>query len=203
MDEPEVHAPHHPHGGPPRWLEWVTSVSALVVSVTSIIIAVHHGDTMEKLVTANSLPYLTAAMSDATLQGDDRLSLDLTNSGVGPAHEQSLKVQVGDRYVTSVGDLVAAIVGPQEAAAANAVLRAYKNTQRERFIAANATQLVFRIDKTEANARYWALLDASAAKSWHYEVCYCSVFEECWVVRDEARKRVKQCRRDEAHEFTP
>ena len=202
MEGPEVHAPHHPHGGLPRWLEWVTSVSALIVSVTSIVIAVHSGNTMERLVTANSFPYLWVGNSDVTPAGQHVLSVDLTSSGVGPAHEKSFRLKVGDHYATSVPDLVATVVGPQEAAAANAVLHSYKNVVPDRFIAANASQFVFRIDKTEANARYWDMLDKSA-NNWRYEFCYCSVFEECWAVNDNARKPVKECRRDERNEFTP
>jgi hypothetical protein len=202
MEQPEIHAPHHPHGGLPRWLEWVTSVSALVVSVTSIVIAVHSGDTMQKLVTANSFPYLEAGPSDATPEGVDRLSIDLLNRGVGPAHEQSLKIKVGDRYVTSFPDLVTAVVGPQEGPAAVKVVRAYRNSQPTRFIPGNTSQFVFQVLKTDANARYWDMLDHSAP-GWRLEYCYCSVFKECWTVTDTDRKPIKQCVRDEPHEFTP
>jgi hypothetical protein len=202
MEQPEIHPPHHPHGGLPRWLEWVTSVSALIVSVTSIVIAVHSGNTMERLVTANSFPYLWAGSSDITPEGKKTLSVDLNSSGVGPAHEKSFKIKVGDHYATSVADLVATIVGPGDAAAANTVIHAYMNVVPDRFIAANASQFVFRIPRTDENARYWDMLDKSA-NDWHYEFCYCSVFEECWQVRDTERKPIKRCVRDEPHEFTP
>ena len=177
-------------------------MSALIVSVTSIVIAVHSGNTMERLVTANSFPYLWASNSDATPEGAARLSVDLSSSGVGPAHEKSFKIRIGDHYATSVADLVATVVGPKEAAAANAVIHPYKNVVPDRFIAANASQFVFRIGKTEANAHYWGMLARSSA-NWHYEFCYCSVFEECWAVNDNARKPVTECRRDEPNEFTP
>ena len=37
----------------------------------------------------------------------------------------------------------------------------------------------------------------------HIDFCYCSVFDECWAVHDEARTPVSQCKRDEPHEFLP
>jgi len=202
MEQPEIHAPHHPHGGLPRWLEWVTSVSALIVSVTSIAIAVHSGDTMEKLVTANSFPYLEGGYSDATPEGGDQISIDLRNRGVGPAHEQSLKIKVGDRYVTSVAELVAASVDPEDAPAAVAALRGLHNTVRTRFIAGNGNQFVFRIDKTPANAVWWDKVD-SRQTNWRIEYCYCSVFAECWSVKVDVHTPVKACVRDEPHEFVP
>jgi hypothetical protein len=202
MEQPEIHAPHHPHGGLPRWLEWVTSVSALIVSVTSIAIAVHSGDTMEKLVTANSFPYLEGGYSDATPEGVEQISVDLRNRGVGPAHEQSLKIKVAGRYVTSFTDLVTTVVGSKEAPEAVKVLRSYKNGQPTRFIPGDSSQFIFQVRKTDANARYWDMLDASGP-GWQMEYCYCSVFKECWAVHDAERKPVKQCVRDEPHEFAP
>jgi len=202
LETPEVHPPHHPHGGLPGWLEWVTSVSALIVSVTSIVIAVHSGDTMEKLVKANSFPYLIGVASDASPEGADRISVDFYNNGVGPADERSLKIKVAGRYVTSIEDLIAAGVGPQDAPAAIGALRSYRNTVRRRFIPAKGDQFVFRISKTDANAALWDKLDRSQSR-WLIEYCYCSVFDECWAVKDEVHTPVKACLRDEPHEFIP
>jgi hypothetical protein len=72
----------------PRWLELVIAVTALVTSISSIAIAVHHGKIMEKLVQANSVPYMQGGFSNVTPEGHHVLSLDLLNRGVGPAHEQ-------------------------------------------------------------------------------------------------------------------
>lgn len=204
MEGPEVHTPHtpHPHGGLPRWLELLIAVTALVTSISSIVIALHHGQTMEKLVEANSIPWLEAAPSNASPEGVSRISLDLYNRGVGPAYEHSLKLQVGDKPITSLDSLMAAVFGPAEAPAAAKALRSFNNTNHERFIPGGASQLVFAIAKTDANAAQWDKLSASL-DSWHIEYCYCSVFEDCWQVRDEARRKVKACHRDEAAEFKP
>jgi hypothetical protein len=206
---PDLHGVHshsgdgHKRGGPPLWLEWATSISALVVSVSSIAIAVHHGDTMDRLVKANSYPYLIGVFSDATPEGGRRISIDLINNGVGPAHEQSLRVQVGKSYVTSVPDLIAASIGPVDAADATAALTGYyRNSVRTRFIAAHDSQFVFRLPRTDANARYWDAL-AKASSSWRMQYCYCSVFQECWAVQGEDHTPVAQCKRDEPHEFLP
>jgi len=208
LEGPEVHTPHtHAGGGGhggglPRWLELTLAIAALVTSVSSIAIALHHGETMEKLVQANSIPYLEASPSDATAEGVDQISIDLTNRGVGPAHERSLRIKAGDAYVRNVQDLIVSAVGPADAPAALLALRSYRNTQRERFIPANSSQFLFRVRKTPENAAYWDRLD-SAVTNVHMEYCYCSVFEECWAVHDEEHTRVKQCTRDEAHEFNP
>jgi hypothetical protein len=93
LEHPEVHPPHARHGGLPRWLEMLIAVTALITSICSIVIAVHHGKIMEKLVQANSLPYMQGGFSDVQPGGERIMSLDLLNRGVGPAHEQSLRVK--------------------------------------------------------------------------------------------------------------
>lgn len=202
LDAPEP--PHLRHGGSglPRWLEWATALSALVVSVSSIFIALHNGEIENRMLKANSYPYLIGDISNADPQGNERISLDLINNGVGPADQQSLKIEVAGRYVTTLTDLIGSAAPPGEADEAVAALKAVRNIEHTRFIAAKDRQVVFWIDKTAQNARYWDLLDRASGQ-WRVEYCYCSVFQECWAVKGEQHTAVKACRRDEPHEFIP
>jgi hypothetical protein len=215
METPEVHAPHTPRArrarrrdGLPRWLELTIAITALVTSISSIVIAIQHGHTMEKLVQANSIPYLESGFSTATPEGASVLSLDLLNRGVGPAHEESLRVTVDGRPVRSFADLVAASLGPNEGPKAyqgfHRTRTILKDHVPKRFIAAGQSRLVFKVPRTPENARWWDLLTKQQSR-WNVAFCYCSVFDECWATRsefDEAR-RVKQCTRDEKVEFIP
>jgi hypothetical protein len=204
LDSPEVHQPHAPHGGLPRWLELVIAVTALITSVSSIAIALHHGQVMERLVQANSIPYMQAGFSDATLEGDDVISLDLLNRGVGPAHEKSLRVKVGDRYVRSVPELISASLGVANPAEAQKALHFTWNAVPTRFVPGGQSQFIFRTARTDENAAVWDRFHA-AQPNWSVEFCYCSVFDECWDVRGKwsEPQPVKQCVRDEAKEFFP
>lgn len=204
VETPGTHHPHHRHGGLPRWLELVIAVTALVTSVSSIAIAVHHGHVMEKLVQANSLPYLQGGFSDATPEGERVLSLDLLNRGVGPAHEKSLRVKVDGRYVTSLRELIAASLGADEAEAADEALETLQNRVRTRFVPGGQSQMVFRIPKTPESEKYWDRMQAAQGR-WGLEYCYCSVFDECWEVlgKWEEPKRVAACARVEENEFLP
>jgi hypothetical protein len=204
MEGPDVHHPHRRHGGLPRWLELGIAVTALITSISSIAIAVHHGRIMEKLVEANSLPYMQGGFSTVTPEGAEVLSLDLLNRGVGPAHEKSLRVKAGGRDVTSFRDLVEAALGREQAAAARNVIHPIENRVRTRFIPGGQLQFVFRLSRTPENAAYWDRLEASQ-ESWDIEYCYCSVFDECWQVLGKWQEPspVRACARDEAREFLP
>jgi hypothetical protein len=216
MEAPEVHVPEAPRPrrrgrrqeGLPRWLELTIAVTALVTSISSIVIAIQHGHTMEKLVEANSVPYLVGGFSTVTDQGADVLSLDLLNRGVGPAHEESLRVTVDKRPVRSFHDLVLASLGPNEGPKAYQAFHQSgtitRNNVAKRFIAAGQAQLVFKLPRTAETARWWDLLTAQQSR-WNVGYCYCSVFDECWASANEFddSRPVKQCVRDEKIEFKP
>jgi hypothetical protein len=212
METPEVHAPH-PHRnrrrrgpeGLPRWLELAVAVTALITSISSIVLAIGNGKAMDKLVKANSIPYLQGDFSDANLEGDKILSLDLFNRGVGPAHEKSLRVKVDQHYVRSTNELISASVGLEAAQQAHPFLpELLKNRVRTRFIHGGDRQVVFQFARTPENAQFWKRL-SDAQDRWDVEFCYCSVFNECWNVTGKwaEPEPVKECRRDEAHEFFP
>ena len=206
MEGPEVHQPHaHKRHGLPQWLELSIAGAALVTSISSIAIAVHHGQIMERLVQANSVPFVIGGFSDITPTGQRVLSLDLLNRGVGPAKQRSLRVKVDDRYVTSLPALLEATLGPEQARAAAKPLDIAANRVKMRFLAPDGELVqVFRSVKTPENAQYWELLEAAQPR-WGLEFCYCSVFEECWYVRSkwEEPEPIDECVRDEPNEFTP
>lgn len=204
MENPEVHPPHRRRAGLPRWLELVIAVTALITSISSIAIAVHHSKILERLVQANSMPYMQGGFSDITDEGTRVLSLDLLNRGVGPAHQKSLRVRVKGAYVTSVSELYLASLGPEVVTEAGNALFTAKNRVRTRFISGGQVQQVFRLPRTPENARYWDLLEMSQP-NWELEFCYCSVFEECWRSPGKWYEpvKVKACERDEPNEFLP
>jgi hypothetical protein len=199
--------PHRPHRSSslPRWLEWMTAIAALVISVCSIGIALYNARIESRMLKANSYPYLIAGVSDATTEGADRFSVEFLNNGVGPADERSLTIRLGNHYVTSVEDLVRTAMGPgRQDGVAGLLAAQLHDNQPSRFVAAKDHALVFRIDKTAANAADWRTFDqAIDDKGLNIEFCYCSVFEECWSVHGNLRKSVKACVRDEPHEFMP
>jgi hypothetical protein len=204
-DVPEPpHPSHKPSSSLPRWLEWTTAIAALVISISSIGIALYNAGIESRLLKANSYPYLVTGVSDATPDGQHRIYIEFINNGVGPADERSLRIRVGGRYVTSVKDLIATALAPTDATEAISKLLDLHDDEPTRFVASKDRALVFRIDETPENARYWDMLDRTiTTKSWKVDYCYCSVFEECWAVNDKVRKPVKACVRDEAHEFMP
>lgn len=178
MDAPEVHAPHiHPVGH--RWFDIAMGCSALLVSAISLYVAVHHGETMEKLVQANSFPSVDvrSALTRGNRPDAIRYELSLANNGVGPARVRTLELWVGALPIRSIDDLGKSI----KRASGGAVLKARVDgdTVIGRLIGAREERRLVGIEV--APASIWTKPMLQTANALQSRICYCSVFDECYV----------------------
>jgi hypothetical protein len=179
--EPEHPHPHSSTGV--RWLDISIAIGVLLVSATSLIVAIVHGRTLErmadanvKLVEANSWPFLAYSTGDLD-NGKPAINMSVDNNGIGPAKIESFVVTWNGvpqrnamallktccRYEHRAGDgLYYAIVHGQ-------VLRA-------------GSRLNFLyLPRTAENAAAWDMLNKDRTSSkLDVNICYCSVFDECW-----------------------
>ena len=69
--------------------------AAILISIISLVVAMEHGRTQEKLVTASTWPFIQFYTSDAV--GNDAearpvIAMTLKNAGVGPAKVESVRM---------------------------------------------------------------------------------------------------------------
>ena len=182
MDAHEVHTPHVGHTGH-RWLDILLGGAALTVSCISLYVAVHHGDTMEKLVAASSWPYLqfSADIVDGSKQdasGSVKLRLMVENGGVGPARLETLEVFSNDApvpNVTALGNLLRA-AGKQES------LDVGLEGTRAVGQVIGAKSILTVVGITAPRGEAWGRPFTQVASALRARLCYCSVFDECYVV---------------------
>lgn len=161
------------------------SISALAVSAVSIFIALQHGNTMEKLVAANSVPYVEIMSGNAVRGADgefrEGILLELRNVGVGPANVRSVRMVTDGQAVRSVDEWVAmccegdAALGAQTVETMDFVL----NQSATHFVPAGENAMLVYAPRTEENAEAFVRVDGVRVRS-QIEICYCSVFDECW-----------------------
>src|SRR3954470_7856250 len=113
--EQEVHH-HQAHKTGHRLLDLAVPVSALLISVVSLVIGIHHGRTMQemaqanaRLVQANSWPLLQYTTGNANDKDQPEITLKVENAGVGPAKLITLEIFQGERRIRTPRDLVAAL----------------------------------------------------------------------------------------------
>jgi hypothetical protein len=189
IEKPHVH--HHKTGIP--WYDLALPVAALFVSFVSIFIAWHHGEVMkelvhqnEKLVEANSLPYLQLSGSN----GNHVIRLSAINEGIGPAKIETAQVTVDGRPVEGVAQLLRGCCGRGDYAAVST------STLRGRMVRpGDSVDYVVFADASGSDAAAAAFDRARQSDRIVTRLCYCSVFDDCWVAdsRDPTPDPVKQC----------
>jgi hypothetical protein len=183
---------HHHHQTGHRWLDVTLGVSAIFISLMSLLLALQHGRAMEKMVEVSSWPYVMVAFSNANPDGSRRFSLWTVNSGVGPAKVGSIEIFYDGKAQSDSKSLIRAmlkITDPMRKIhfitgdVIGTVLPA-----REKLDLFDVLPAEFSLDEFQTIA-----VESGKIKS---RVCYCSVFDECWV-KDERKagnpESVKAC----------
>jgi len=186
-----------------RALEFAVAIAALVTSVTSIWLSLSQGDDMARLVQAQSWPYLEYESSNTGNSGAPEIDIMVRNAGVGPAKVESFSVSYDGKPVNGWAELIAACCVPPGTPRDKIDLPALTDNRMisskliRRVLRASDTVTLLHLPKTDANAALWTRLDDARFKL-ALSVCYCSVFDECWIsdLRSTTQERVKTCPAD-------
>jgi len=179
----ETHAEAHHHKTGHKWVDMVVAFSALFISLVSLGVAILHGHTMEamananaRLVAANSWPFLSYGAGTSTTNGATSIHLQVFNAGVGPAKIESAElVWKGVAYRTDQ-DFLKACCGfdPASGAAFDSDLLPYE------VLRAGERIKFLEFARTASQDVFVALERAMISRDLQLNICYCSIFDECW-----------------------
>jgi hypothetical protein len=187
---PETEHHHHHHTGH-RWLDVALGVSAVVISVVSLFLAIQHGRVMERMLEASTWPYVVIDHSNAS-PGDRHLELSIINKGVGPAKIDSLEVFYNGAAQSDSGSLLRAILKPPDP---HRHLPVVISDIVDSVLSAKEQVNFVTVEAKEYSPEEYARIDA-AFKELAYRACFCSVFDECSVIDTRVALRpvaVKSC----------
>ena len=195
---PDHEAPHAAHSSGSRWLDLTLALSAMFVSIVSLAVAVHHGKAMDRLVAANSWPFLMYSTDNMDPQGVRRISLKVENDGVGPARVQTFEVWWQGQPVATAPELLQRCCmtdskTPLDSSTARS-LHLVIGQVASRVMRAGDAESFMSLELKDANADIWHRLDI-ARLQLKLRACYCSVFDECWEtdLEQTSAKRVGSC----------
>lgn len=178
----------------------VIAIAALATSAIAVWVAWDESRLQRQSQSASFMPILdvSAGVSRAEEGFTATTSLRVRNVGTGVAYLERAVLRVDDAPVNDYETLAGAMFGPQLAAEADLswqTLQGY--LQPEEAIA----PLVFRWRDTEDNRRrfdeYMQTDLDSIVSGFSLELCYCSVFEQCWVTASASTKRPRPVARCE------
>ena len=196
--EHESHHHHHPHGTGFRWLDVSLAVAATIVSLVSLWLALHSAHSMEKLVAANSYPYLDLMRSTSTLpaapgeQTRAKVEYEMVNNGVGPARVEWVELRFRNKPVADLSALLDACCSGQEGDMNGFNVRG--NVVNALIRSGGSLAMFSWTEPATSNPRFATLHRQMDQIS--YSACYCSVFDECYVRNSEDNKKpepVEQC----------
>jgi len=205
MTHPLIHtgvdevAAHPRHTGR-QWLDMVLALSAIFISLVSLVVAIEHGRTEEKLVAASSWPFVVFEDSlDDVVGGKGTYTLLVANRGVGPARIKWLRLRLDGHPVTTHEQLVAACCGypahlPGET---EAELRdGLVNANRVATVLSPRDEInVLTMQRLPQTVAPWAKLTLVEPRLT-VAACYCSVLGDCWTTdlsETADPQRVRQC----------
>lgn len=198
MEEGSHGHAHRPHGTGFHWLDISLALSAFFVSLVSLGLAIHNGRTMEKLVAANSYPNIDIEPGNRFDFGDGlglrpAVYLSVANTGIGPARMRSLQLSWQGKPAADLAALVALCCAAEDAAALPRMDYWKSGDLRGYMLAAGQSVNLYAWPEALGDPR-WTRLNELREKVG-LEVCYCSVFDECYV-RDSGHREptpVKAC----------
>ncbi len=170
----------------------------MFVSIVSLAVAIHHGNAMDRLVEANSWPFLTYGTGDLDEQSRRRIWLKVENAGVGPARIETFEVWWHGEPVPTAVELLRRCclkdASVQLDPAAMHAMHITLSTVAPSVLRAGDELTFLGLERTDANADVWDRLDMERVQI-RMRACYCSVFEECWLadLRETTATEVRRC----------
>ena len=187
--EPEVHA--HAHKSGHSLVDLMLALSALVLSMVSMAIAIQNHHAMKDLVMANSWPYLQHDSSNVGKNGEAVVLLGLANAGVGPALIEKFTVSYRRTPIKNTADLLrrccAKDAGDLQALQAHLITGGMNG----RAVAARDSAYFLQMQKPDQGhlLDLWSALN-STRQHVSTGVCYRSVLGDRWITTsDDFRPR--------------
>jgi hypothetical protein len=169
----------------------VVSGAAIFISLCTLVVLLYEARIMREQQRAAVWPYVEIGPGF----GDDGFHVIISNQGIGPARIQSMQVRVEDEPVRTWRAMFR-VLGVAESIE-------WQDKTNGRVIPAQSEIRSVRAAGGERAAEIARAL--LAEKRLAFELCYCSVYDECWRVarqgRDETREAVGSCGGDPAAEF--
>jgi len=179
LEGPEVE-PHHHHTGHSK-VDLILGCTAVFLSCVSVFIAIRHGDTMERLVAANTWPNLDYSTSNEDPEKSvEAITLDVRNTGVGPARIETFEVFYKGRPMPNAPALARACCITPADIAAHAKISFATSLVMNEVLPARENISFIRMPKTTVAADIWDVLNKERFNI-SVRACYCSVFDECWI----------------------
>ncbi len=172
----------------------LVGIPALLMSMAVAYATFVQADATQKMQQAEAWPFISYGTSNVADDGKTReISLGLANNGVGPALLGPMEVRYQGAVVRNASEILERCCGVGRGTG----LSFATSPASDIVVPARTDTKFLRLTETPENRSIWAKLET---ERWKLQVrsCYCSVFEDCWVIEGLRSKPqpVDQCPAD-------
>lgn len=149
--------------------DFIVAILAVVIGLCTMFVYIYQAHVMSKQLEAAVWPFIEVLVS----QGEKGLSLEVANKGAGPAIVRSNRLILDDQPFTEeqLDSLFVILTGKK-------IPHAYTTVQ-SRVVAAGERFTFIEVN----DPRYLPTLDSALKKhTVRLELCYCSIYDQCWKV---------------------
>jgi hypothetical protein len=173
---------------PHRSLSGFGSALAIAVSVFALALGAYQTRLMQSQARASVWPYLSIGYTYSSNVDKDAFIWTVNNNGVGPARVESVTLTLDGKPVKDWNEVLAALDITNTPSLATSSIGGEvipPNTNRETTIAP------IKIHEREAARKFKA-----AEHRFAMDICYCSVYDDCWIAHWQQAKveAVAQCK---------
>lgn len=170
----------------------VTSFIALVVSLGALCVSIYEANIMreQQMIMQSQqktsvFPYLIQDLR-YSFGGDGEFIYEIENKGIGPARINSANLTLNKKTVNSYFEIKNELdkIFPKEAdyGLSFSDPNGYFISPKETIIAIKITYKNF--DRS---------MDLIRNLNFEYDICYCSIFDECWKINADKNASIKEC----------
>jgi hypothetical protein len=164
--------------------DFIVAILALVIGISTMGVYIYQANIMSKQMHAAAWPYVEANISTSP----GRFSISIDNKGVGPAIVKKVTI-VADtlRFSDSqknLDSLAHILTGTHD------LLSSYTNLAGR---VLSPDDLITYIEVSDS-IKVHALLQALRKRKLQLEICYCSVFDDCWLLAQEKLEECDSCK---------
>lgn len=165
-----------------RYLPFITiahfliGLPALIASLALAWFAFVQADATQKMQTGGVMPFVTFGTSNGDEEGNQDISLSLTNNGVGPAILGPIEIRYEGKPISTPVELLRSCCAKTEARA----LRFSTSPSTGIAVRPGETIEFVSFPRTPATEKVWQIFNK---ERWKLQVraCYCSIFNDCWI----------------------
>lgn len=161
------------------------AVTSFVVAIIALYAALNEADAARKQLQSSAWPNLETEFSFRTVPGSERLDFSLRNSGIGPAKVASIDLFLDGSPLENWDQFVRTFTEDENP------LYSYNWVSR-RVLQPDDQYALLTVSAEEIDSEtVIALQQAVRAGRLQGEICYCSVFDDCWTLETQSRDPVE------------